>query len=265
MSLSEFKAIYWWEWAHRFLGRFIGVAFFVPLVFFWLRGAIPAGLKPRLIALFLLGGAQGALGWYMVQSGLAERIDVSQYRLTAHLGLAVLIYGAILWVAFGLGAKSRRIAAGRGLKFAAAIFAALIFLQFLAGGFVAGTDAGLSHNTWPLIDGQIIPNGLLAMDPWYLNLFENVLTVQFNHRMLGYLIAVAAVFNLWLAFRASDAQAKRLALVAAAIVTAQIALGVFALLTQLQIGLALAHQAGALILLAFALYQVHVLAQAPKR
>jgi cytochrome c oxidase assembly protein subunit 15 len=265
MSLSEFKAIYWWEWAHRFLGRFIGVAFFVPLVFFWLRGAIPAGLKPRLIALFLLGGAQGALGWYMVQSGLAERIDVSQYRLTAHLGLAVLIYGAILWVAFGLGAKSRRIAAGRGLKFAAAIFAALIFLQFLAGGFVAGTDAGLSHNTWPLIDGQIIPNGLLAMDPWYLNLFENVLTVQFNHRMLGYLIAVAAVFNLWLAFRASDAQAKRLALVAAAIVTAQIALGVFALLTQLQIGLALAHQAGALILLAFALYQLHVLAQAPKR
>jgi cytochrome c oxidase assembly protein subunit 15 len=115
------------------------------------------------------------------------------------------------------------------------------------------------------MDGQIIPDGLLAMEPWYLNLFENVLTVQFNHRMLGYLIAVAAVFNLWLAFRASDAQAKRLALVAAAIVTAQIALGVFALLTQLQIGLALAHQAGALILLAFALYQVHVLAQAPKR
>src|SRR5690606_23865095 len=124
-------------------------------------------------------------------------IDVSQYRLAAHLGLAVVIYGAILWVAFGLSPNTRRIPVGSGLTLAAGIFAALIFLQFLAGGFVAGTDAGLSHNTWPLMDGRIIPDGLLAMDPWYLNLFENVLTVQFSHRMLGYLIALAALFNLW--------------------------------------------------------------------
>ncbi|HKJ60946.1 MAG TPA: COX15/CtaA family protein [Hyphomicrobiales bacterium] len=260
MSLSAFKAIYWWEWAHRFLGRFIGVAFFVPFVLFWLRGAIPAGLMPRLITLFLLGGAQGALGWYMVQSGLVDRIDVSQYRLTAHLGLAVLIFGAILWVAFGLRDRSHETRAGRGLIAVAGIFAVLVYLQILLGGFVAGTDAGLSHNTWPLMDGQIIPNGLLIMKPWYLNPFENVLTVQFNHRMAAYLIAALAVFNLWLASRSGDGQARRLSLMAAAIVTGQITLGIFALLTQLQIGLALAHQAGALILFAFALYQFRTLA-----
>lgn len=265
MSLSEFKAIYWWEWAHRFLGRFIGVAFFVPFLFFWLRGAIPAGLMPRLIALFLLGGAQGGLGWYMVQSGLVDRVDVSQYRLAAHLGLAVLIFGAMLWVAFGLGARLRASRAGGGLVAVAGVFAALIYLQVLLGGFVAGTDAGLSHNTWPLMDGQIIPNGLLVMKPWYSNPFENVLTVQFNHRMLGYLIAVLAAFNLWLAWRSDDAQARRLFLIAAAIVFGQIALGIFALLSQLQIGLALAHQAGALILFAFALYQLHALTATAKR
>ena len=265
MSLSEFKAIYWWEWAHRFLGRFLGAAFFVPFLLFWLRGAIPAGLMPRLVVLFLLGGAQGALGWYMVMSGLVDRIDVSQYRLTAHLGLAVLIFGAILWVAYGLGKTIRERRAGGGLVIMTGILAGLIYLQTLLGGFVAGTDAGLSHNTWPLMDGQIIPNGLLVMKPWYLNAFENVLTVQFNHRMLAYLIAPLAVFNLWLAYREADSQAKRLALIATVILIGQIALGIFALLTQLQIGLALAHQAGALILFAFALYQLHALTAVPRR
>jgi cytochrome c oxidase assembly protein subunit 15 len=254
MSLAAFKTIYWWEWTHRFLGRFIGVAFFVPFLIFWVRGAIPKRLMPKLAGIFLLGGAQGVLGWYMVKSGLAERTDVSQYRLAAHLGLAVLIYGATLWVAFGLGPRGgERVSAG--LKSAAGLFAALVFLQIILGGFVAGTDAGLSHNTWPLIDGAIIPDGLGAMHPWYLNLFENVLTIQFNHRMLGYLIALAALANLVLAWRGSS---RAVAMGVLAAVIAQITLGVYALLSHLQLGLALAHQAGAVLLFGLALYQLHL-------
>jgi cytochrome c oxidase assembly protein subunit 15 len=256
MSLSAFKAIYWWEWTHRLLGRLIGVAFLVPFLYFWIRGAIPRPLFPRLAALFVLGGAQGALGWYMVQSGLAERTDVSQYRLAAHLGLAVLIYGAILWVAFGLGrADTRRQQAPAVLRGMAGAFAVLIFLQIILGAFVAGTDAGLSNNTWPLMDGALIPDGLGAMQPWYLNLFENVLTVQFNHRMAGYAIALFAL-ALAVVSRRSGA-GEGIALTVLAVVLAQIALGVFALISHLQIGLALAHQAGAMLLLALALYQLH--------
>ncbi len=255
MSLAAFKAIYWWEWAHRFLGRFIGVAFLLPFLIFWMAGAIPKGLMPKLAGIFLLGGAQGALGWYMVMSGLAERTDVSQYRLAAHLGLAVLIYGATLWVAFGLGTRALTAGPVSGwLKGLAGIFAGLVFLQIILGGFVAGTDAGLSHNTWPLMDGAIIPDGLGAMQPWYLNLFENVLTIQFNHRMLAYLIALVALANLFAAWRGAS---RTVALWALAAVLAQIALGVFALLSQLQLGLALAHQAGAVLLFGLALYQLH--------
>ena len=264
MSLDAFKTIYWWEWAHRFLGRFIGVAFFVPFLIFWLRGMIPRPLLLKLLTIFLLGGAQGALGWYMVQSGLSERTDVSQYRLAAHLGLAVLIYGAILWVAFGLNRTARfaapRAPVPRFLQIFAAVLAGLIFLQILLGGFVAGTDAGLSHNTWPLMDGAIIPDGLGAMQPWYINLFENVLTIQFNHRMLAYLIAGMALVNLWLAWKTAEPASKKLSIALLAVVVAQSALGIFALLTQLQIGWALAHQAGALILLSLALYYLHRLA-----
>ncbi|WP_088342608.1 MULTISPECIES: COX15/CtaA family protein [Rhodomicrobium] len=256
MSLAEFKAIYWWEWSHRFLGRFIGIAFLLPFLVFWARGMIPRRLLPKMIGLFVLGGAQGALGWYMVKSGLAERTDVSQYRLAAHLGLAVLIFGAMLWVAFGLRAGRREEKAGLPV-FAAALFAGLVFLQIILGGFVAGTDAGLSHNTWPLMDGALIPSGLGAMEPWYLNAFENVLTVQFNHRMVAYLTALAGVVNLVLAWRGTDAGARALTLTVFAVILCQIALGVFALLSQLQIGLALAHQAGALVLFGLALYQLH--------
>jgi heme a synthase len=259
MSLAAFKSIYWWEWTHRLIGRLIGVAFFVPFLVFWLRGAIPRPLLPRLIALFVLGGAQGALGWYMVKSGLAERTDVSQYRLAAHLGLAVLIYGAILWVAFGLGrgggAREGRVPAA--LKAAAGVFVGLIFLQIILGAFVAGTDAGLSHNTWPLMDGAIIPDGLGVMQPWYLNLFENVLTVQFDHRMVAYAVALFALAVAFAAARAGAGQGSALIVLAA--VLAQISLGIFALLSHLEIGLALAHQAGAMLLFALAIYQMHAL------
>jgi cytochrome c oxidase assembly protein subunit 15 len=257
MSLSEFKAIYWWEWAHRFLGRFIGAAFFAPLVLFWLAGAIPKGLGPKLAGIFLLGGLQGALGWYMVMSGLSERTDVSQYRLTAHLAVAVLIFAAVLWTAFDLGPRVRRLLdTTRGLgsvKAGAAVLLGAVFLQIMLGALVAGTDAGMSHNTWPLIDGAVIPDGLGAMQPWYLNPFENVLTVQFEHRMMAYLVAVLAVVQGVLAWRSGDLVVRFSAMLLLSAVLCQIALGVLTLLGGVQIGLALAHQAGGLTVFALAL------------
>ncbi len=258
MSLAEFKFIYWWEWSHRLLGRLIGVVFFVPFLVFWLRGMIGAALWPKLLGIFLLGGAQGAMGWYMVASGLVERTSVSQYRLTAHLALAVTVIAAILWVAFGLG-RDRRIATPvAGLKTGASVLVALIFLQILAGGFTAGTHAGLSHNTWPLMDGALIPGGLWVMEPWYANLFENVLTVQFNHRIIGYAVALIAIANAVAVWRAGVPSTVRLtASLLVVAVLAQITLGVFTVLTQVQIGIALAHQAVAVALFGLALYHLH--------
>ena len=255
MSLAEFKAIYWWEWAHRFLGRFIGVAFFVPFAVFGLIGAIPKGLMPKLASIFLLGGLQGALGWYMVMSGLSERTDVSQYRLSAHLALAVLIFGAVLWTAFGLGrrAERERAAPPAMLKAGAVVLVLGVFLQIILGGFVAGTDAGLSHNTWPLMDGALIPDGLGAMQPWWRNIFENVMTIQFNHRMMAYAIALLVLAQTVLALRFPLGGVRLTALLLLAAVAAQVALGVATLLMQVQIHVALAHQAGAILVFALAL------------
>lgn len=256
MSLAEFKTIYWWEWTHRFLGRFIGVAFLVPFLVFWMIGAIPKGFMSRLAGIFLLGGAQGALGWYMVMSGLSERTDVSQYRLAAHLALAVAIFGAVLWTAFELGHPGgrRQTQAKPYADVGASVLVAAVFLQIMLGALVAGTDAGLSHNTWPLMDGALIPGGLGAMQPWWLNLFENVETVQFDHRMMAYLVAIVAVPLGALAWR-SPVPAVRLsgALLIVAVL-GQIGLGIATLLSQVQIGLALAHQAGAIALFAIALH-----------
>lgn len=259
MSLAEFKTIYWWEWAHRFLGRAIGFAFLLPFLVFWARGMIPERLLPRLVVLFALGGLQGALGWYMVMSGLTERTDVSQYRLAAHLGLAILIFGAVLWTAFGLK-REREAAGGRGralLTATAGLFAAAIFVQILLGAFVAGTDAGLSHRSWPLMDGAIIPDGLGVMQPWWRNLFENVLTIQFNHRVLGYAIAVLAAVQTAIVWRVPPGRLRISAGLLLAVVLGQVVLGVATLLTGVQIGLALAHQAGAVLLFALALRHWH--------
>jgi cytochrome c oxidase assembly protein subunit 15 len=259
MSLDEFKSIYWWEWAHRFLGRFIGAVFFVPFVVFWLLGFISKALLPRLLGLFALGGVQGAVGWYMVKSGLVDRLDVSQYRLAAHLGIAVIILGYTLWLLFGLGHEQRR--RGRLSTTAPAWIAAgvlaLIYLQILAGALVAGLDAGIGFNTWPLINGSFIPKGLGIFTPWYLNPFENRLTVQFDHRMLGYAVVAATLSQAaWLAVKRAPATLIVSGLAVACFALLQATLGVWTLLLVVPIPLALAHQAGAIVLFAAALYHL---------
>jgi cytochrome c oxidase assembly protein subunit 15 len=261
MTLEAFKTIYWWEWSHRLFGRLIGVVFLVPFVWLWWRGLIGRDLWPKLVGLFVLGGLQGAAGWYMVASGLVDRVDVSQYRLALHLGLAVLILAMVLWLSMDLGrrtAATPRPAAPHLVRIGWGLLA-LVFVQILLGALVAGTDAGFSHNTWPLMDGAWVPSGLFVMSPWWANLFENVLTVQFNHRMAGYALAGLAALNVWLVWRSSGAppELRTSAGLLLAAVLAQIALGVWTLLAHVPIGLGLLHQAGALVVLALALRHVH--------
>ncbi|MGQ0486045.1 MAG: COX15/CtaA family protein [Hyphomicrobiales bacterium] len=250
MTLAQFKFIFWWEWAHRLLGRVIGAAFLLPFLFFAATGRLARRHWPRFIGLFILGGLQGALGWYMVASGLVDRVDVSQYRLSAHLTLAASIFAAILWVAFGLTIKRRRPAAGRE-AWALAIVA-LIVLQVAAGGFVAGLDAGMAYNTWPLMEGKLVPDGLLAMQPAWRNFFENAMTVQFDHRLIAYVIAVVVALHAYIV-RSGAAQ------MLLAAVLLQIALGIWTLLAQAPAALGLIHQAGALLVLAAALWNLHAM------
>jgi len=259
MSLEAFKFIYWWEWSHRFLGRAIGFAFLIPFLIFWAKGMIPRAFMPRLIVMFVLGGLQGVLGWYMVKSGLVDRVDVSQYRLAAHLCAALLIFSYIFWVALDLRPAGPARVQGDGvLAASSAGLVGLLFLQIALGAFVAGLDAGQGYNTWPLMDGALIPSGLGAMSPWYLNLFENALTVQFNHRMLAYLVALWAVIHAVASYRrAGEGPVSLTASVIVLAIVVQIALGVATLLSHVALDLALMHQGGAVVLLALALYQLH--------
>lgn len=258
MTLAQFQFIYWWEWSHRFLGRFIGVAFLLPLIVLWFTGRIERAMLPRLIGLFILGGLQGALGWYMVMSGLVDRTDVSQYRLAAHLSLATLIYAAILWTAFGIDRPPRSLGASRW-SVMALVIVALVYMQMAAGAFVAGLDAGMAYNTWPLMDGTLIPGGLYTtMHPAWRNLFENAMTVQFDHRMIAYVVALAiAVHAARVMLSGGSANHARSAALLLAAVVAQVLLGIFTLLHQVPIDLGLAHQGGALLLLAAALWHLH--------
>ena len=258
MSLDDFKTIYWWEWGHRLLGRLIGVAFFFPFVFFWATGQIGRRLVPRLLGLFVLGGLQGVLGWYMVMSGLTERLDVSQYRLVAHLGLAIVIYLALVWTGFcvwtgRLGAQAD--GRGRGSGVALALLA-FVYLQILSGGFVAGTDAGYIYNTWPLMLGTWVPPGLWEMDPWWLNATENVLTIQFLHRCSAYLLLAAVLANWVVLWRSGADRAAGSAALLLAVVVAQAGIGIWTLLEVVPIALGGMHQAGALIVLSAALWHV---------
>ena len=267
MSLAQFKFIFWWEWAHRFLGRMIGFVFALPFVYFVLTRRISRATMPAILSLFVLGGLQGALGWYMVKSGLSERVEVSQYRLAAHLAMAVFVFAAILWTAFRLSPDARSDvrsnSGGLVQRWGSRALVGLIFLQIMLGALVAGLKAGLAYNTWPLMDGQFIPDGLGIMTPWYLNPFENALTVQFDHRMLAYGIAALVVMHgLWVMRSAVDVRIRRSAVLLLLAVALQVALGIATLLAHVPLGLALTHQAFAVILFALALWHSFLMGRA---
>ncbi|MFM9938448.1 MAG: COX15/CtaA family protein [Hyphomicrobiaceae bacterium] len=264
MSLDAFKVIFWWEWAHRMLARFIGAAFAVPLIVFALLGRLPSGFMPRLMALLGLGALQGFVGWYMVSSGLVDRTDVSQYRLALHLGLAVLIFALLIWTALDLSARQR---ASMDLKtitrrgwIAAHGVLGLVYLQVLAGALVAGLKAGRTHNTWPLMDGALMPAGLMQQSPWWCNLFENATTVQFNHRALAYVIVGVGLWHAWAMAQTADAaRVRHTAMAVGALVVAQTMLGIWTLLAWVPLWLGVVHQIGALATVAAAVAHVHAL------
>lgn len=250
MSLQEFKHIFWWEWGHRLLGRLIGFVFLLPFLFFLWRGLIDRKLGWKLGGLFVLGGLQGAVGWWMVASGLVNRVDVSQYRLATHLTLACLILAATVAVAASLKPPKRRQAASDWLRGYARLLFGMVVLQIFLGGLVAGLDAGLTYTTWPLMDGHLVPpmESLFVQQPWWRNLFENVLTVQFNHRLGAYVLLALALGH-WLGARRLKGAVARRALLIFALVVAQASLGVLTLIHQVPIDIALAHQFGATIVL----------------
>lgn len=247
MSLGEFKTIYWWEWSHRLLARSTGAVFLLPFLFFLWRGWIPPALRLRLWTIFGAGAALGAVGWWMVSSGLAgsDRVSVSQYRLAFHLTLACAIYAVVLWTVQGLTRQAG--GAPRRLRLTALAIMVLVLGQIYLGALVAGLHAGVVYNTWPLIDGALIPAAarLWFDTPWWRNLFENTLTVQFDHRMAAYTIWLIAVLHFADAWRAQRVRAGALWLAVA--VTIQAALGILTLLYSAPLHLALAHQLVAIV------------------
>jgi heme a synthase len=263
IGLADFKSIYFWEYAHRLLGRLVGIAFAGPLVWFWVRGRLPRGLALPLVGILALGGAQGLLGWYMVESGLADRVEVSPYRLVAHLALALAIYSLILWTALGLAFPAPRFIGervGAGWRRSVEAVIALVGLTIAAGGFVAGTRAGLTYNTFPLMDGRLVPAGYAQLRPFVRNWFENIPAIQFDHRLLA-MTTASAVLLLWAAgLRTALPGPARIALWALlAVVAVQVTLGVSTLLLVVPVWLAAAHQAGAVILLTGAILLRHTL------
>ncbi|MBL4867337.1 MAG: COX15/CtaA family protein [Pseudomonadales bacterium] len=255
MSLKDFKSIFYFEYFHRLLGRLIGVLFLLPFLYFLARGMIKKPLIPRLIVMFILGGLQGVLGWYMVKSGLVKDPQVSQYRLTAHLAAAVAIYVYILWVAFGLLSINNVVTSFRRLYQYGVGLVALIILMIISGGFVAGTRAGLAYNTFPLMNGDFIPPNLYTLEPYWLNLFENITTIQFNHRMIAYLlILVIPPFCVFVRQATATRRCQRAAGFFMAMLAIQVTLGVSALLTSVPVFLGVAHQGGAILLLTVALF-----------
>lgn len=252
MSLDEFKVIFWWEWAHRLFARAIGIIFAVPLAYFWVTGKVERQLRAPLVGLLALGGLQGFIGWWMVTSGLADRTDVSQYRLAVHLIMACLIFTGSMWVLRGLTPHSPNIDADRkGMRFASLLLVAC-FIQIYLGALVAGLSAGLAFNTWPLMDGALIPSDLFIQNPWWINLFENVKTVQFVHRMGAYALLALALVH-WVKMRSykPSVSADTRAGILFGLICLQAIFGIVTLLTQVNVHIALVHQGMALILLAF--------------
>lgn len=257
MSLAQFQGIFWLEYIHRLLGRFIGLAFALPMAWFMIKRRLPDGVALHLWAMLALGAAQGLMGWLMVQSGLVDRPSVSQYRLAAHLGLAIVIYAYLVWVALGL--LERRHAVARPPAGIVRVFAFYVFAVIISGAFVAGLDAGAVHNTFPDMSGYLFPPGGWEASLGWLNHFENPTTVQFQHRWLAKLAIVFAFF-VWLRVRSAQRStwsARRVADLLLAMALLQLGLGIATLLMHVPIAIATLHQAGALALLTLALLLLH--------
>ncbi|WP_295808463.1 COX15/CtaA family protein [uncultured Nitratireductor sp.] len=252
MSLDAFKTIFWWEWAHRFLARGVGFVFALPLAFFWITGRLETDLKPKLLGILALGGLQGAVGWWMVASGLVDRVDVSQYRLATHLIIACLIFAATALVARGLAPHSTGEAEEGVRRFAGWMVIAVLF-QIYLGGLVAGLRAGMTYNTWPLMDGALVPGGLFAQTPALINFFENPKMVQFVHRLGAYALLVLALWQMVFAIRrAPGTPHARRTILFALLVLVQAAIGIATLVMVVPIDAALTHQGVAMVLLFFA-------------
>jgi cytochrome c oxidase assembly protein subunit 15 len=270
MDLARFKFIFYWEWGHRLLGRLIGLVFALPLLWFWLKGYLNRSLALSLLGVLALGGLQGAVGWWMVKSGLSGRVEVAPERLATHLLLASITFTCLVWIATGLKSKTSTMQHKR-LRWSAYGLLLLVLLQICLGALVAGLRAGLTYNSWPLMDGRFIPplDHLLQLDPAWLNLFENVTTVQFDHRMLAYGVFIFVLVHAWDVWRiGADRSAFRRALALLALVTCQIGLGIVTLLLVMPEGRiplhpALTHQALALLVLGMSV--VHARRLTPDR
>jgi cytochrome c oxidase assembly protein subunit 15 len=260
MSLASFKTIYWFEFTHRLWGRLIGFAFALPLIWFIWKGAVDRPLFLKLGGLFILGGLQGALGWFMVASGLVDQPDVSQYRLAAHLTLAFALYGLIVWVALDLFAKDRPEVSSTldpNVRRLAAFLPFFALVVIGAGAFVAGINAGLIYNTFPLMDGRVIPEGLYSMQPWFMSAFEDATTVQFNHRLLAITLVILVAVTWWRGHAKATGRTRSVLNAMLVMALVQALLGISTLVLQVPLGLALAHQAGALLLFTLTVWFAH--------
>jgi cytochrome c oxidase assembly protein subunit 15 len=265
MSLDEFKTIFYWEWSHRLIGRMIGVVFLLPFLYFLWRGGLSKSLKIRLWILFVLGGLQGAIGWWMVASGLSGRTEVSQYRLAVHLMLAIVIFSVIVRTTIRMTPRAPMPETSPRLSIMSHAILGLIYLQIYFGALVAGLRAGKAYNTWPQIDGAIIPaaDRLFFESPWWRNFFDNVLTVQFSHRMIAYTLLAAVIWHAIDVLRSgTDKRVIRGALWLVVATFAQAVIGIMTLVYNVPIDIALAHQGGAVVVLTLALFQSERLSSA---
>ena len=260
MTLDGFQYIFWWEWAHRLSGRLIGVVFFVPYVWFLLRGHLRGVVAAKVFGFFILGGLQGAMGWYMVKSGLVDDPRVSQYRLAAHLGLAFILFGLMFWTGLGmLQRRAAKVAVSPAPTFTLRFgnwLVALVFVMVLSGALVAGIRAGLAYNTFPLMNGHFLPPESFMVEPWWLNFFTNMALVQFDHRLIAWaLMGLIPWYSwrIWNEFPDARPPAAMLTLWLAV----QVALGIATLLLQVPVALGAAHQAGAMVLFGLLLWANH--------
>ncbi len=260
MSLAEFKTIFWWEYIHRVWGRLIGLVFALPFFWFLLRRRIPPGLTPHLTVLLALGALQGVIGWWMVKSGFVDRTDVSQYRLAVHLGMAFLILGYMLWLALGLLRKDGTDPLSKGLRRGGWALMAVVSVTVVSGALVAGLNAGLVYNEWPLMGAGLVPAEYTELQPFWRNLFDNPGAVQFDHRLLAYLTAGAVVL-FWIGtVRAPASRQTRLAaLLLMLTVAGQVLLGIATVLTSVPLALGVLHQAGAITLFCLTVWAVRSL------